>query len=109
MGRSTGSWCSPSGWPSTSSRSAGIAFSQSVLLALVDAGLARDDAYRIVQRAAAAAWDEGATFRDAIEADPEVRARLDAGAARRPVRPSRFLRNLGGVFDDWRSCPWRAP
>ena len=38
----------------------GIAFSQSVLLALVDAGLARDDAYRIVQRAAAAAWDDGA-------------------------------------------------
>src|SRR5688500_3983302 len=42
----------------------GIAFSQTVLLALVDSGLSRDDAYRIVQRAAAAAWDEGASFRE---------------------------------------------
>ena len=48
----------------------GIAFSQTVLLALVEAGMARDDAYRIVQRAAAAAWDEGASFHDEIAKDP---------------------------------------
>src|SRR6187401_2294695 len=58
----------------------GIAFSQAVLLALIEAGMARDDAYRIVQRAAAAAWDEGASFHDEIAKDPEVIARLDAGA-----------------------------
>ena len=51
----------------------GIAFSQPMLLALVDAGLPRDDAYRVVQRAAAAAWDEGASFRDVVSSDPEVR------------------------------------
>ncbi|MGZ4149590.1 MAG: lyase family protein, partial [Actinomycetota bacterium] len=77
----------------------GIAFSQSVLLALVDAGLARDDAYRIVQRAATQAWDEGASFRDAIERDPEVTSRLDAAALGTLFDPSRFLVNLGGVFD----------
>ena len=65
----------------------GIAFSQSVLLALVEAGLARDDAYRIVQRAAAAAWDEDASFRERIAADPEVRAVLDAAALDGAVRP----------------------
>ena len=77
----------------------GIAFSQTVLLALVDAGLARDEAYRIVQRAAALAWDEGASFQAAIAADPEVTSRSDAVALDQLFDPSRFLRNLGGVFD----------
>jgi adenylosuccinate lyase len=83
----------------------GIAFSQSVLLALVDAGLARDDAYRIVQRAAAQAWDEGASFRDAIAADPQVTALLDAAALDTLFDPSRFLANLGGVFDRLEKLP----
>jgi adenylosuccinate lyase len=77
----------------------GVAFSQTVLLALVEAGLGRDEAYRIVQRAAAAAWDEGASFRERIEADPEVTARLDAEELDALFDPTRFLRNLGGVFD----------
>jgi adenylosuccinate lyase len=83
----------------------GIAFSQSVLLALVDAGLAREDAYRIVQRAAAEAWDEGASFRDAIAADPEVTALLDAAALDALFDPARFLANLGGVFDRLEKLP----
>jgi adenylosuccinate lyase len=77
----------------------GIAFSQTVLLALVDSGLPRDDAYRIVQRAAAAAWDEGASFRERIEADPDVTARLDPQPLAELFDPDRFLVNLGGVFD----------
>ena len=70
----------------------GIAFSQSVLLALVDAGMARDDAYAVVQRAAAAAWDEGASFQ-------RTRWRPIAGAGACPTAalealfdPRRFLR-----------------
>jgi adenylosuccinate lyase len=77
----------------------GIAFSQGVLLALVDARLARDEAYRIVQRAAAHAWDEDASFRAAIETDPEVTARLDPETLGRLFDPSRFLANLGPMFD----------
>ena len=83
----------------------GIAFSQSVLLALVDAGMPRDDAYRIVQRAAAAAWDEDANFREAIEADAEVRARLDDAALAELFDPRRFLRILGGVFENLEKLP----
>jgi len=83
----------------------GIAFSQSVLLALVGAGMPRDDAYRIVQRAAAAAWDEDASFREAIEADPEVRARLDDATLAELFDPRRFLRNLGGVFEKLEKLP----
>ena len=61
--------------------------------------MARDEAYRIVQRAAAAAWDEGASFRDEIAKDPEVIARLDAAAVDVLFDPRRFLVNLGPVFD----------
>ncbi|HLB39603.1 MAG TPA: adenylosuccinate lyase [Actinomycetota bacterium] len=77
----------------------GIAFSQTVLLALIEAGLARDDAYRIVQRAAAAAWDEDASFRDVIAADPEVTSRLDDAALDALFDPQRFLANLDPLFE----------
>ncbi len=83
----------------------GIASSQSVLLALVEAGLARDDAYRIVQRAAAAAWDEDASFRERIAADPEVRAVLDEAAVAALFDPARFLRNLGPMFERLEKLP----
>ena len=77
----------------------GIAFSQTVLLALIEAGLPRDEAYRIVQRAAAAAWDEDASFREMVAADPEVTARLDAASLDALFDPQRFLMNLGPLFE----------
>ena len=83
----------------------GIAFSQTVLLALVEAGLARDEAYRIVQRAAAAAWDEGGWFREQIGDDPEVASRIDASQLDALCDPERFLSNLGGVFDRLEKLP----
>src|ERR671934_626912 len=52
-------------------------FSQRVLLALVEAGLARDDAYRLVQRNAMRAWDEGLDFPQLVRADQELAARID--------------------------------
>jgi len=53
-------------------RSYGLVFSQPVLLALIDAGLARDDAYRIVQEAARAAWEQRRPLREVIEQDERV-------------------------------------
>ena len=44
----------------------GVVFSQPVLLALVESGLSRDDAYRIVQEDAAIAWSERKPFREEI-------------------------------------------
>jgi adenylosuccinate lyase len=55
-------------------RSYGLVFSQPVLLALVASGMTRDDAYRIVQRNAMAAWEQGKPFRTVLEGDPEVTA-----------------------------------
>ena len=50
----------------------GLVFSQPVLLALVAAGVTRDDAYRIVQRNAMAAWEGRTDFRTLLENDPDV-------------------------------------
>jgi adenylosuccinate lyase len=55
-------------------------FSQRVLLALVEAGLTRDDAYRLVQRNAMRAWDEELDFRELARADEEIAGRVDLDA-----------------------------
>jgi adenylosuccinate lyase len=52
-------------------------FSQRVLLALVEAGLSRDEAYRLVQRNAMRAWDEELDFRELCRADDEIASRVD--------------------------------
>ncbi len=56
--------------------SKGLVFSQRVLLELVDKGLAREEAYKIVQANAGRSWDEGLDFRDLIRSDPVVSAHL---------------------------------
>jgi adenylosuccinate lyase len=76
----------------------GLAYSQNVLLALVDAGLPRDEAYAIVQDAAATAWDDDASFRELVASDPRVRERLGERLAEL-FDPAAALRNLDVVFD----------
>jgi len=56
----------------------GALFSQRVLLTLVEQGMQRDDAYRIVQRLAQRAWDTGTPLRDLLAAEPGVDIDLDA-------------------------------
>ncbi len=74
--------------------SLGLVFSQPVLLALVESGLTRDAAYRIVQRDARRAFDERAPFRSVLEKDGELVAAL-GGDRVGPV--------LEGAFDLGRS------
>ncbi|HYZ14048.1 MAG TPA: adenylosuccinate lyase [Actinomycetota bacterium] len=76
----------------------GLAYSQNVLLALVDSGMSRNEAYTIVQRAAASAWDDGAPFRETIASDTEVRERI-RGSLDELFDPLRALRYLDVVFD----------
>ena len=83
----------------------GLAFSQSVLLALVDAGMSRDDAYRIVQKAAASAWDGGPDFRGALGSNPEVRRLLTPESLNALFDPARYLGSLGGVFAKLEKLP----
>ena len=50
----------------------GLVFSQPVLLALVESGRSRDDAYRVVQRNASRTWEERRPFIDVLREDPEI-------------------------------------
>jgi adenylosuccinate lyase len=56
-------------------------FSQRVLLALVESGLDRNNAYRLVQRHAMRAWEEEQDFRELVRADREISGRIDLDAA----------------------------
>jgi adenylosuccinate lyase len=58
------------------SASHGLVFSHRLLLALVEAGVARDEAYRLVQRNAMQAWDTETDFRSLVDADPDIATRL---------------------------------
>jgi len=77
----------------------GLVFSQPVLLALVEAGRTRDEAYRIVQRNAMRAWQEERAFRELLAADPEVSATLDAARLDACFDLERALANSHRVFD----------
>ncbi len=58
-----------------------------------------------MQRAAAVAWDEDGSFRETIGADPDVRERLSDEELESLFDPRRFLRNLGGVFEQLEKVP----
>ncbi len=75
----------------------GLVFSQPVLLALVQGGLGRDEAYRIVQDNAAGAWREQRSFRDLLDADPRVVVKSELLDEAFDLQ--RSLRHSGAVFD----------
>jgi adenylosuccinate lyase len=76
----------------------GAVFSQGVLNALVESGMTRDDAYRIVQAGAQRAWDEGRPFRELLEQEPEVTERLDAGRLDELFDYGRFVRHEAEIL-----------
>jgi adenylosuccinate lyase len=76
----------------------GLVHSQRVLLALTEAGLARDEAYRIVQRHALAAADGGTPFREALNADPTVRAKLTPERIANCFELAHHLRHVDAIF-----------
>jgi adenylosuccinate lyase len=77
----------------------GIVYSGRVLLALVEAGMGRDEAYAVVQGAAMRAWGGEGGFRDLLEADGEVQGRLGEDLLDGLFDPSYALRNLDVVFE----------
>jgi adenylosuccinate lyase len=79
--------------------SRGLFFSQRLLLALVDSGLSRDDAYRVVQGHALQAWEEELDFPGLVRADPKIAQRLDAASLDSVFDLDHYLRHVDTVFD----------
>lgn len=86
-------------------RTGGLVFSQRVLLALVDSGMSREEAYRIVQSEAMAAWndygrtDGGPTFKERIAARAEVRERLTEEQIEGCFDPAWHLRHVDTIYE----------
>jgi adenylosuccinate lyase len=92
----------------------GVIHSGEVLLALTRAGILREDAYAIVQRNAMATWTklgtpEGRSFRDNLDADPEVAGRVSPQALNAAMDPRLHLRHLDDIFTRVFGEPGPAP
>ena len=76
----------------------GVIFSQQVLLALAKAGASREAAYRMVQRNAMRAWEEGEEFKTLLLRDPEVRAVLPETGIESCFDLGYHLRHVAEIF-----------
>ena len=76
----------------------GLVHSQAVLLALTQAGISREEAYRIVQAAAMRVWDGEGHLKDLVAADPVVAERLEPAALEACFDLSRHLRHVDTIF-----------
>jgi len=76
----------------------GLVHSQSVMLALTQKGVSREDAYRLVQRNAMKVWEEGADFLAELKADPEVRAVMGEAEIEANFDLGRHTMHLETVF-----------
>jgi adenylosuccinate lyase len=76
----------------------GLVFSGQLLLDLVEQGVSREDAYRIVQRNAMRAWNEDLNFRELVLNDPAVTGRVPREQIERAFDLMRQLRNVNKIF-----------
>ncbi len=77
----------------------GLIFSGQLLLDLAEAGMLREDAYRLVQGHAMRAWKEDLVFRDLVKTDPEITSSLNPQKLERVFDLSRYLQNVNAIFD----------
>lgn len=76
----------------------GVIFSQMVLLALIEKGAAREDAYAVVQKNAMKSWHEGIEFRKLLDQDERVRKLLTAAELDAIFDVNHFLKHLDFIF-----------
>jgi adenylosuccinate lyase len=77
----------------------GLIFSGQLLLDLAEAGMLREDAYRLVQAHAMRAWKEDLVFRDEVARDPEIAALLSEEKLARTFDYTRQLGNVDAIFE----------
>jgi len=76
----------------------GLIFSGQLLLDLVEHGVSREDAYRIVQAHAMHAWKEGLDFRQLVMADKEITSRVPRRQIEHAFDLNRQLKNVDKIF-----------
>jgi adenylosuccinate lyase len=76
----------------------GLVFSGQLLLDLVESGVSREDAYRLVQSHAMRAWKEDLDFHELILNDPEISGRVPRAKIERAFNLQRQLRNIDKIF-----------
>jgi adenylosuccinate lyase len=76
----------------------GLIFSGQLLLDLAEAGMMREDAYRLVQSHAMRAWKEDLVFRDEVARDPKITALLNAEKLEKTFDYTRQLGNVDAIF-----------
>jgi adenylosuccinate lyase len=77
----------------------GLIFSGQLLLDLAEAGMSREDAYRLVQQHAMNAWQNDLVFRDLVAADPQIASRLAPDKLARTFDLTRQLANVDAIFE----------
>tara|TARA_R110001592_G_scaffold20926_9_gene84624 strand:+ start:10185 stop:11498 length:1314 start_codon:yes stop_codon:yes gene_type:complete len=83
----------------------GLVFSQRTMLALTQAGISREDAYRIVQRSAMAVWEDRSSgkghmqLRDALESDSQVTEKLDKTALDAIFSYDAYTKNIDAIIE----------
>lgn len=76
-----------------------LVFSEHVLLALVQKGMTREDGYKVCQRNAARCWDDGVSFRQALEQDPDVCKLLSTEELAECFDLEHHLRNVETILE----------
>jgi len=77
----------------------GLVFSGQLLLDLVEEGVLREDAYRMVQRNAMRSWKDGTNFKELIFADPDIAGKVPREKIERAFDLKRQLRNVDKIFE----------
>ena len=77
----------------------GLIFSGQLLLDLAESGMSREDAYRVVQKHAMRAWQQGLNFRELVQKDKHITSRLSSKKLAHAFNLSRQLRNVDKIFE----------
>ena len=76
----------------------GLAFSQRVLLELVESGLSRENAYDIVQATAMKSWETGTPFKELLAAEPQIREKMTEEEIAACFDPAYYIRRVDYIY-----------
>lgn len=77
----------------------GVLFSQRVLLALVENGMAREEAYQVVHHLAMTSWESGLDFREMMRSNPEVNQRVSSEELEKLFDYKYYVRHVDEIFE----------